>query len=138
MRVIRPKRHWKQRFIAAGPFVFRRPMTIDGESFQRGDRMPERVRCKLPGQKLRRFWITESIELADFERPNVRTGLVEGLPSVEGVPPFPPGVTVSGGSGNWWSIGVGGDLIKVRGRAALAREISKLRDAMGLGLAKTG
>ncbi len=90
VKVIRKLRHWKQRYDAKASFVWRRqtqwPDTSgDGKpelvTFPPGSLVPERVIKSMGPAKLRRFWESRRIELAEFEAPNVATGAAEATPS---------------------------------------------------------
>jgi len=70
---MRKLRHWKQRFNKNARFVWRRPTTFGGEAYQPGDPIPPELESNKT--KLRRFWESSAIELAEFEDPNVATGL---------------------------------------------------------------
>ncbi len=71
-RKVRILRHWKQRFDRNAKFVWRRSLIYSGERYWPGDPIPD----LLAGNKakLRRFWESGTIELAQFEEPNVLTG----------------------------------------------------------------
>ena len=70
---IRTLRHWKQRFNKNSKFVWRRAKVFAGIQYAIGDDLPEDVAMT----KLRRFWESGVIELAEFQAPNVATGLVD-------------------------------------------------------------
>lgn len=73
-RKVRILRHWKQRFHKDAEFIWRRSVVYAGEKYGPGDSIPD----ALAGNKtkLRRFWESGTIELAQFEDPNVLTGQV--------------------------------------------------------------
>ncbi len=75
MRRVRRLRHWKQRWDKNARFVWRTPVIFAGVRYAPGDGIPD----ALDGDKtkLRRFWESRKIELAEFEAPNVATGQVE-------------------------------------------------------------
>ena len=76
-RKVRTLRHWKQRFHKDAEFVWRRPVTYAGEGCRPGDLIPNTLMANKA--KLRRFWESGTIELAQFEEPNVLTGQVESF-----------------------------------------------------------
>ena len=77
-RIIRRLRHWKQRFDKNAEFIWRRPTIAGGVTYEAGSPIPDVL--KNNPAKLRRFWEAKRIELADFEAPNVATGVVEEEP----------------------------------------------------------
>ncbi len=72
---VRTLRHWKQRFHKDAEFIWRRSVTYGGESYGPGDPIPDTLMANKA--KLRRFWESGTIELAQFEEPNVLTGQVK-------------------------------------------------------------
>lgn len=74
-KMVRRLRHWKQRFNKDAEFIFQRPLTYCGVAYEPGDAIPETL--ALNKTKLRRFWESHTIQLAEFEAPNVATGQVE-------------------------------------------------------------
>ena len=81
--MMRRLRHWKQRYDPNAAFVCRRPLTWDGQTYQPGDRIPDGLSANQG--KLRRFWETGWIELAEFAAPDVATGQPHQPTSPEGV-----------------------------------------------------
>ena len=75
---------------------------------------------KLQPTKLRRFWESQRIELAEFEAPNVVTGQVEQKE-------LPDGVTVEPGKGSWFVVNTPEGEIKANGKKALDELLDKLR-----------
>ena len=76
--IVRRLRHWKQRFRPGARFIFRRGKLYGGTQYQPGDPVPEILaQNKL---KLQRFWLSQVIELAEFEEPDVATGQVPTQP----------------------------------------------------------
>jgi hypothetical protein len=75
MREVRKLRHWKQRFNKNAMFIWRRPARFAGKAQRPGDPIPDELASNKA--KLRRFWESGVIELAQFETPDVLTGLVE-------------------------------------------------------------
>ncbi len=71
---VRSLRHWKQRFNKDAEFIWRRRVTYGGESCKPGEPIPDTLTANKA--KLRRFWESGTIELAQFEEPNVLTGQV--------------------------------------------------------------
>lgn len=80
-RKVRSLRHWKQRFHRDAEFIWRRPVTYGGESCRPGDPIPDILMANKA--KLRRFWESGTIELAQFEEPNVLTGQMRRTTSAE-------------------------------------------------------
>jgi hypothetical protein len=78
MRRIRKLRHWKQRFDKNARFVWSKSTTYGNKRYRPGDDIPEDLAEK--HTKLRRFWESHRIELAEFDEPNVLTGQVEERP----------------------------------------------------------
>lgn len=78
---VRTLRHWKQRFNKNADFIWRRPIIWQGENMEPGDPIPEAL-AKNP-TKLRRFWESRVIELAEFEEPDVLTGQKPQAPVVK-------------------------------------------------------
>ncbi|MEE8609003.1 MAG: hypothetical protein V3S55_15470 [Nitrospiraceae bacterium] len=74
-RPIRKLRHWKQRFDRNAEFIWRRPTEYGDWTYESGESIPEQL-ANNP-TKLRRFWESGRIELAEFEMPDVTTGQVE-------------------------------------------------------------
>jgi hypothetical protein len=81
VKVVRKLRHLKQRFHAKAAFIWRRPTSWprNGKAvdFPAGSIVPDWVIKDMGGAKLRRFWESHRIELAEFDAPDVRTGQVE-------------------------------------------------------------
>lgn len=69
---VRTLRHWKQRFNKNADFIWRRPIIWQGKNMEPGDPIPEALAKN--STKLRRFWESRVIELAEFEEPDVLTG----------------------------------------------------------------
>lgn len=70
---VRILRHWKQRFDKNAKFIWRKPLMWAGKKAVVGTPIPK----SLSGSptKLRRFWESGTIELAQFEEPkNIATG----------------------------------------------------------------
>ncbi len=67
-------RHWKQEFDKHADFVWRKRLKWDKEMTVVGDPIPALLKDN--PTKLRRFWESQSIELAGFEAPDVATGRV--------------------------------------------------------------
>lgn len=123
---IRKLRHWKQRWNKHAEFVWRRPTVYLGVLHQPGDPVPE-VLQQNP-TKLRRFWESQRIELAEFEAPNVTTGRVAGAEQ-DDLPDLPDGVVVTRNrnQGSWFTVAVEGHAeVKVNGRRALTEFIESL------------
>lgn len=70
---VRKLRHWKQRFDRNAEFIWRRRLTYAGRAYGPGDPIPADLSEKKT--KLRRLWESGTIELAQFEDPDVLTGL---------------------------------------------------------------
>ncbi len=123
-KYVRRLRHWKQRFNRDAEFIWRRTIVYAGERYEAGTPIPEAL-AKSP-TKLRRFWEGHSIELAEFDVPNVVTGQVEDqVPSPMGL----PGVLVRSGRGSWFLVkrDAGADEIKVNGQRALDKLLDQWR-----------
>jgi hypothetical protein len=70
-RKVRTLRHWKQRYDKNAKFIWRKPLTWAGKKVTVGDPIPE----DFQPAKLRRFWESGVIELAEFKEPkNILTG----------------------------------------------------------------
>lgn len=121
MKQIRKVRHWKQRFDPNVAMIFRKRIKWDVEkTFMPGQRVPDGL---LDRNKLRRWWEFGLIELAQFEAPNVATGVVDN--------PLPDGVTVEKLKGNWRLVRTPAepDGIKVNGKKKLGALLDELRAA---------
>lgn len=103
MRQVRKLRHWKQRFNENACFIWRRPTVFMGVPYNPGDKIPEELEQNKT--KLRRFWESGRIELAEFDEPNVATGQVDDDP-LKGLT-VPEGVEVEKGKGTWYIVTVG-------------------------------
>jgi hypothetical protein len=66
---VRKLRHWKQQFNPNARFVLRRPLTIYGEDFPRGHVLSDELVTKIGPTKIRRWWESRTIELAEFSEP---------------------------------------------------------------------
>lgn len=130
-QAVRKLRHWKQRWNKNAAFVWRRKIMYAGELTEPGSPIPEAL-AKAP-TKLRRFWESHTIELAEFEAPDVATGQVEGKkPEPAGddevaIDPPIEGVKVTRGKGSWFIIDTGEDQVKVNGQAKLDELLAELR-----------
>ena len=60
-------RHWKQRFDPDAQFIFRRDIVWGTDSYKVGDAIPQALADNK--YKLRNFWESETIELAQFDPP---------------------------------------------------------------------
>lgn len=112
---IRKLRHWKQRFDRNAEFVFRRRKIWGAKTYEPGDPIPPELNDN--PTKLRRFWESGTIELAEFDEPDVATGQVE----------YPDGVTVEKGNGSWFVVTTPDGETKVNGQGALDELIARLR-----------
>lgn len=125
---VRKLRHWKQRFNKNSAFVWRRAILYAGEITQPGEPIPDELQAA--PTKLRRFWESSTIELAEFEAPDVQTGQPQVAPvadePVEIDPPI-EGVSVTKGNGSWFIVTTDGDEVKVNGQRALDELIDELR-----------
>ena len=123
-RVIRKLRHWKQRFDPNVDFIWRRRTTFGDETYEPGDPIPKMLHEMKA--KLRRFWESHWIELAEFEEKDVATGQVDLLRDV------PPGVTVVKAGGNWFAVTTSdGETTKVNGWRRLQELLNELRGSDG-------
>lgn len=66
---VRKLRHWKQRYDEKAKFVWRRSITWNGVQVTVGDPIPDDLAASRT--KLRRFWESSTIELAEFEAKDV-------------------------------------------------------------------
>ena len=78
-------RHWKQRFDKGADFTWRRNTVYAGEQYYAGDRIPQDLKDK--PTKLRRFWESKWIQLADFDAPDVVMGCIVEYQKVEETEP---------------------------------------------------
>ena len=78
MRKVRKLRHWKQRFDEKAQFIWRKAITWQGKVVELGEPIPEELAASRT--KLRRFWESGVIELAEFEEPDVQTGQAPATP----------------------------------------------------------
>ena len=85
---VRRLRHWKQRFDPGVQFIWRRAVRWHGKLVKTGDKIPKAL-AEHP-TKLRRFWESGVIELANFEAPNVLTGRVKKIGELEMVEKVTP------------------------------------------------
>lgn len=139
-KVIRKLRHWKQRFDKNAAFIWRRRMLYRGTLTIPGTPIPELLANNRT--KLRRFWESKVIELAEFDAPNVATGVVDEKPiyqvgdiiSFEGLA---NDVVIEKGKGSWFVITRGTDVFKVNGQANLDEAVEELREDAKLA-AKSG
>ena len=117
MSVTRKLRHWKQRYDPNAAFVFRRRVVWNGATHEPGDPIPEELAANRT--KLRRFWESGWIELAEFEAPDVATGQV----SLE----LPDGITMTQ-RGPWFTITLAdGSVHKAQGAEARDELLAQLR-----------
>ena len=91
--IIHKFRHWKQRYDPNASFICRRRLQWGGLKYEPGDPTPDGLAANKG--KLRRFWESGWIELAEFEAPNVATGQVER--------DLPPGATLEQ-RGSWYVV----------------------------------
>lgn len=110
---VRRLRHWKQQFDPRARFVWRKGLTYAGQRVEAGDVVPDGL---LKPTKLRRFWESGVIELAEFEAPDVATGRPRG-----------PVVTHTGGG--WYDVLLPGreEPVRVKGRAAAEEVVEEAR-----------
>lgn len=76
-RRIRALRHWKQRFDPNAAFVWRKRTEWGDQVFEPGDPIPDEIIEEMGRTKLRRFWESHFVELAEFEDPDVLSGRPE-------------------------------------------------------------
>ena len=128
-KMVRTFRHWKQRFHKNSDFVWRRPTRYAGELYLAGDPIPDHL--KDSPTKLRRFWESKRIELAEFEDPNVVTGQVETKTDDDNDDDYntdlPEGVTVIRGNESGFIVGTPLDEFVVEDREALEVLLNELR-----------
>lgn len=118
-RPVRKLRHWKQQFDPRAKFVWRKNLRFAGEQMVAGDIVPDGL---LKPTKLRRFWESGIIELAEFETPDVATGR----------PKAPVARHLGGG---WYSIKFPGEdePVKIKGREAAAKAVRAWAKRAGAG-----
>ena len=122
-RVVRKFRHWRQRFDPNGPFIWRRRTTFGPETYEPGDPIPDLLQAHKA--KLRRFWESQWVELADFQEKDVSTGQSEQWDDL------PPGVTVGKGKGTWYVVTTPEGETNVNGGNRLAALLDELRGSHG-------
>ena len=117
MRKVRTLRHWKQQYDKNAKFVWRRGGVYAGVPHEIGDDIPETLFKNKT--KLRRFWDSGWIELAEFEDAGLipRNELDLDLP--QGIE-IPDDVQVTKGNGSWFHVTVDGKDGKFNGKKALA------------------
>lgn len=131
-KLIRKLRHWKQRFDKNAAFIWRRQLLFQGNLTEPGTPIPEILAEN--ATKLRRFWESKVIELAEFDAPNVATGMVDDKKVVyqEGqhvpIDGLPDDVVVHKAKGSWYAITRGKDTSKVNGQKNLDVAIEELRE----------
>lgn len=148
---IRALRHWKQRFDPKARFVWRKDTDWGEQHFGAGTVIPDEIIEEMGRAKLRRFWESHFIELAEFDEPDVMTGIVPPSTEVE-VPiepsatveipvegadgasstdrELPDGVTVENSGGGWYTVTIdGGEPERVRGHDALEALLDGLETA---------
>jgi hypothetical protein len=69
VRKVRNLRHWKQQYDANAKFVARKTLKLIGGTLYAGDVLPQEVVDGMGRSKLKRFWQSRYIELAEFEAP---------------------------------------------------------------------
>lgn len=124
---VRKLRHWKQRYDENADFVCRRPLFWKGKRYERGDPIPKDLK-EMRG-KLRRFWESGAIELAEFEAPDVLLGRAKR----------PADIVVKEGDREWRVAGLDEETFKTK-KAALgaASELLATRKAGNRGQTKPG
>lgn len=122
--LVRRLRHWKQRFNQNAEFVWRKQMTFGGETVKPGQPIPQELKDN--PVKLRRFWESRAIELAEFDEPNVATGVAAEPVEVEEVEGL-PGVTLERKGRCTVVTTARGEKIKVDGKKKLNALLSDLR-----------
>ena len=116
-RVIRKLRHWRQRFNPNVDFIWRRRTPFGNQLYEPGDPIPKLLQENKA--KLRRFWESQWIELAEFEDKDVSTGQAKQ-------PSLPPGVSVAKAGGHWYVVTTPKGEKKVNGYRALLDELRRL------------
>ena len=113
-RAIRKLRHWKQRFNPDAAFVCRRRLAWGERIYEPGDPVPEGL-ARHKG-KLRRFWESGQIELAEFET-------TKRVKSTD----FGNAAKVEAKGGGWYIVSLpDGRHRKVQGRNALEALLAEL------------
>ncbi len=116
LKKVRTLRHWKQRFKKDAAFIWRRPKIYQGKQYMPGDPLPQDLTKAIT--KLRRFWEGGVIELAQFEDPNVATGLVDNTVT--------KGVKVVEVKPSWYTVTRGNETFKIHGKRKLAVLLKQL------------
>lgn len=130
-KVIRKLRHWKQQFDKNAAFIWRRRMLYRGTITVPGTPIPEFLANNRT--KLRRFWESQVIELAEFDAPNVATGVVAEKRTYQtgdilSFEDLPDDVVIEKGKGSWFAITRGTNVFKVNGQANLDQAVEELRE----------
>jgi hypothetical protein len=146
-KIIRKLRHWKQRFDRDAAFVWRKALRwTDDVRVVPGEIVSEEILAQMGTAKLRRFWESGMIELAELENrdawpegegesppPAADVGDGGSSPSGDGdgspdsLEDLPEGVSIKSGRGGWYTVTAGEAKTKVQGQAALEELIAKLR-----------
>ena len=122
---VRTLRHWKQRYNKNAKFIFRRPIVFGGVDYKAGDPIPKELENN--PAKVRRFWESQAIELAEFEAPNVATGQPEPEENTVEIEGLPEGIVVRKTGGPWFEVtDLDGDVHKVKGNKALEELVQTL------------
>jgi len=79
-RKVRSLRHWKQQFDPNAAFIARKRLHLFGTEYAAGEVLPQDVTDQMGRTKLKRFWQSNRIELAEFE-PTQAIGV--GTPVVD-------------------------------------------------------
>ena len=131
-RKIRSLRHWKQRFNLNATFIWRKSGIYMGQAFKAGDEVPQDLTSK--PTKLRNFWESQWIELAEFEEPkDITTGTTLPDETSEQSVPEPtlayevPGLSYTA-KGNWFIVAMpDGSTQKINGQKNLDLLIQSLK-----------
>ena len=117
---LRKLRHWKQRYNPHAAFIWRRRVNWQGKPCTPGEVIPDELAANKA--KLRRFWESQWIELAQFDAPDVQTGQMETNGAL------PDGVTVEKMGGSWYVVRLpDGTEKKVQGKRAVEDLLSQLK-----------
>ncbi len=97
MRTASRLRHWKQKFNPKAKFIWAKHILYNGQMTIIGAEIPQ-ILIDNPN-KVRRFWESKHIQLADFTAPNVFPEF-NNVETIEGIA-VPKGISVKKLKGSW-------------------------------------
>lgn len=116
-------RHWKQQYNPNATFIWRRALSFAGVQTVPGEALSDETVKRMGPAKLRRFWESQAIELAEDV---VATRAAANFGTPEPAPiPDPPAATedaeisINDLGGSWYEVTVNGEQSKVRGKQAV-------------------